>query len=433
VLLRVTGGRRLMGVVSVAGSKNAALGMMAAAMLLDGETLLDGVPRISDIELFRTILAEVGVPSAWTGINSLVLYGGRLIDRAPSPELTRRMRASYYVMGPLLGRLGRAMVGLPGGCTIGARPIDLHLHAFTCLGARTRIEGGYAVAESDHLHGADMNLTGPCGSSVGATINALLAACVTPRTTRIFGAAQEPEVFAVAAMLNQAGARISGVGTRIIEVEGVVRLRAVTRTVPGDRMEAGTFLLAAAATGGNLVVENVTPWMMAGLPELLLRMGCVYLTEESSVRVIAPPHLRPIQAETGTFPSLATDLQPQLVATICQADGISMVGERIFEGRFEYIRELERMGAQIRVAGNTAVITGGAGLMGAPVVGKDLRGTAALVVAALAANGESQIEGLNWLDRGYEAFEAKLRGLGAQIHREGMEETTCALTQSGIR
>lgn len=423
MLLRISGEARLVGTVPVSGSKNAALALIAAAMLLEGETVLRNVPKVADVELLRSILAEVGVPSEWTGSHTLVIAGGGLLDRVPPVELCRKMRASYYVMGPLLGRLGRAAVGLPGGCTIGARPMDLHFRAFEALGARTWVEGGMAVAMAgrDGLHGAEMNLTGQFGSSVGATINALLAACVTPGVTRIQNAAQEPEVWEVSAMLNRAGARIAGAGTRTIEVEGVAHLHAVEWFVPGDRIEAGTFLLAAAATGGDVRAEGVAPWSLCQLPDMLERMGCTVTCETDAVRVTAPRRLRAVQAETGTFPALATDLQPQLVAALCRADGVSMVGERVFDGRFEYAQELGRLGAQIRVGGNTAVITGVSRLSGAPLAGKDLRGTAALVLAALTAEGESTVEGLAYLDRGYEGFEGKLNSLGASIRRVDRE------------
>lgn len=416
--LRITGGARLSGTVAVAGSKNTVLALMAAAMLMEGESRLEGVPRISDIELFRQILDDVGVSSEWDGPLSLVIRGGRLLDCAPSLQRARQMRASYYVMGPLLARLGRASVGLPGGCSIGARPMDLHFRAFEALGARTRVDSGLAIAEGWPLRGSAMDLNGRFGSSVGATINALLAATVTPGLTRIQSAAQEPEVWEVAAMLNRAGARITGAGTRIIEVEGVSRLSPVTWQVPGDRIEAGTYLLAGAATGGDVTVTGVTPWMLNGLPELMERMGCLVMVGEERVRVIAPDRLEPVEAQTGTFPALATDLQPLLVAALCRANGVSMVGERVFDGRFEYARELERMGAHIRVAGSTAVITGVERLVGAPVAGPDLRGSAAIILAALAAEGESMVDGLQHLDRGYQDLDAKLRALGAQIRRE---------------
>ena len=427
--LQVTGGVRLTGTVPVSGSKNAVLALMAAAMLMEGETVLRNVPRIADVDLFRSILAEVGAASEWTGPQTLVIAGGRLIDRAPSAELARKMRASYYIMGPLLGRLGRAAVGLPGGCPIGARPMDLHFRAFEALGAATRVEGGLAIAEGQGLRGGEMTLIGAHGSSVGATINALLAAVVTPGVTRIHGAAQEPEVWEAAAMLNRAGARIAGAGTRQIEVEGVSRLRAVEWDVPGDRIEAGTYLLAAAGTGGDVTVTGVTPWTLSSLPELLSRMGCRCTAGPDSVRVVAPWRLKPVQVETGTFPALATDIQPILVTALSRASGSSMVGERIFDGRFEFVRELERMGAQIRVAGSTAVITGVDRLTAAPVAGWDLRGTAALVVGALMAEGESQVEGLPYLDRGYESVEPKLLSLGATVRRVGKQPVLAGMPE----
>lgn len=422
--LSVEGGKQLRGTVRASGSKNAALALMAAAMLPEGETVLRGVPRISDIEAFRGLLAAVGVASEWTGPHTLVLAGGHLEDREPPQELARKMRASYYVMGPMLGRLGRARVGMPGGCSIGARPMDLHFKAFEALGARTRIEGGDAVAEAEGLlHGAEMTLTGAFGSSVGATINAMLAACVTPGVTMIHGAAPEPEVVETAALLNRAGARIAGAGTGTIEIEGVRRLKAVTYDVPGDRIESSTYLLAAAATGGDVRVENIAPWTLGPLPGLLEQMGCYCETEPDAIRIAAPrARLRPVQAETGPFPALPTDVQPMLVAALSTASGASVVGERVFDARFGYTRELERLGAQIRVGGNTAVITGVPRLSGALVSGTDLRATAALVVGALAAEGTSQVEGLAFLDRGYEAMEAKLSELGAVIRREGREK-----------
>lgn len=426
--LQITGGARLEGTVTASGSKNAALALMAAAMLPDGETVLRGVPRIADIEIFRALMAAVGVDSAWTDAHTLVIAGGNLLDRTPPVELARKLRASYYLMGPLLGRLGRARVGLPGGCSIGARPVDLHMKAFAALGARTGIAAGEARAEGRRLRGADMTLIGPFGSSVGATINALLAACVTPGVSRIHGAAQEPEVWDVAAFLNRAGARIAGAGTAVIEVEGVRQLQPVTYDVPGDRVEAGTYLLAGAATGGDVRVEGVSTWMLDGLPRLLTQMGCACLVERDAVRVVAPPRLQAVEVVTGPFPALATDIQPVLVAALCAAEGDSLVEERVFDGRFGYTPELERLGAQIRiVSGKTAVISGVARLSGAPMAGTDLRATAALVVAALAAEGESTVEGLAYLDRGYEGLEAKLAALGALVRRVGvLDQSACA-------
>ncbi|HWI60271.1 MAG TPA: UDP-N-acetylglucosamine 1-carboxyvinyltransferase [Symbiobacteriaceae bacterium] len=420
--LRIGGGSRLEGTVTASGSKNAALALMAAAMLPDGETVLRNVPRISDIEVFRTLMASVGVPSEWTERHTLVISGGRLSDRTPPVETARKMRASYYLLGPLLGRLGRARVGLPGGCTIGARPIDLHLKAFAALGARTGIDAGEAWAEGRRLRGSEMTLIGQFGTSVGATINAMLAACVTPGVTRIHGAAQEPEVWHTAAFLNRAGARIAGAGTALIEVEGVARLEPVTYDVPGDRIETGTYLLAGAATGGDVRVEGIATWMLDGLPRLLTQMGCACLVEPDAIRVVAPPRLQAVEAITGPFPALATDIQPVLVAVLSRAAGDSLVEERVFDGRFGYTRELERLGAQIRVAGTTAVVTGAPRLSGAPMTGTDLRATAALIVGALAAEGESMVEGLQFLDRGYEGLEAKLVALGAGIERVGARE-----------
>lgn len=421
--LRIEGGRPLTGTVRVSGSKNAALALLAAAMLTEGETVLRGVPQINDIEVFRSLMAAVGVPTVWTEPHTLVVSGGHLADRVPPADLARKIRASYYLMGPLLGKVGRARVGLPGGCTIGARPMDLHFKAFEALGATTRVEGGEAVAEAlGLLCGSDMTLVGPFGSSVGATVNALLAACVTPGVTRIHGAAQEPEVWETAAFLNQAGARIAGAGTGQIEVEGVPHLAPVTYDVPGDRIEAATYLLGAAATHGDVTVAGVAPWTLNPLPELLEQMGCRCVAGEDWVRAIGPVgRLKPVDVETGPFPALATDVQPVLVAALSLADGISIVGERVFDARFGYTVELERLGANLRVVGNRAVIKGVPHLTGAPLAGKDLRATAALVIAALSAAGESTVEGLTFLDRGYEAFEAKLCDLGALIWREDSE------------
>lgn len=421
MMLRIQGGVPLRGSVTVSGSKNACLALMAAAMLPEGNTILRGVPRIADIEIMRALMAEVGAESTWTDEHTLVITGGLLKDRAPSHELARKLRASYYLMGPLLGRFGRARVGLPGGCTIGARPVDLHLKAFEALGARTGIDAGEAWAEADLLKGAEMTLVGQFGSSVGATINALLCACMTPGVSCIHGAAQEPEVWHAAAFLNRAGARITGAGTSLIEVEGVPMLKPVTYDVPGDRIEAGTYLLAAAATGGEVEVHGVTPWMLDGLPHLLAKMGCRCDLAPVAIRVAAPTRLKAVEAVTGPFPALATDIQPVLVAALSRAKGLSLVEERVFDARFGYTQELERLGARIRVVGNTAVVTGVAQLSGAPVAGSDLRATAALVVGALGAEGESMVEGLRYLDRGYEQMEAKLASLGARIWREEPE------------
>jgi UDP-N-acetylglucosamine 1-carboxyvinyltransferase len=329
------------------------------------------------------------------------------------------------------------------------------------MGAAVTVEAGEAFAAADRLRGAEMTLTGAFGSSVGATINAMLAAAVTPGVTRIYGAAQEPDVWEVAALLNRAGARIAGAGTSTVEIEGVRRLEAVAYDVPGDRIEASTFLLAGAATGGDVRVDGLAAWTLGPVPRLLEQMGCEVAVEPTAVRVMAPgaaagagrmltagaaagptagagwmptagrpsagrERLRAVQVETGPFPALPTDVQPVLVAPLCGAAGDSVVGERVFDARFGYTRELERFGARIRVGGNTAVISGVERLSGAPVAGSDLRATAALVVAALAAEGESTVEGLAYLDRGYEGLEAKFGALGGAIRRDG------GLVSSGI-
>lgn len=418
--LRIQGGARLVGAVPAGGSKNAVLALMAGAMLLDGETVLDGAPRISDVEEMRAILAEVGVASRWAGPHRLALAGGGRLDGTPPAERMRRLRASIYIMGPMLARRGRAEAALPGGCRIGSRPVDLHLKAFAGLGARTGVAGGNAVARG-RLRGGELYLTGPFGPSVGATVNALLAAATAPGVSRIHGAAREPEVWELARFLNRAGARIAGAGTDVIEVEGVRTLRAVDWDVPPDRIEGGTLLLAAAATGGDVAVTNLPAWTLSELVPLLQAMGCYVeaAPEGPGVRVAAPPRLRPVEVATGPFPGLATDLQPVLAAALLRAGGTSVITETVFDGRFGYLWELERLGARVKVAGRQAAVVGVERLSGAAVEATDLRAAAALTLAGLTADGETAVSGLAWLDRGYADFAAKLRSLGAQVERAG--------------
>lgn len=416
--LRIDGGVPLHGEVPAGYSKNNSLALMAGTLLLDGESVLEDLPRVTDIEAFRAIMGDLGVLTEWIGPHRLRVVNAGLLPVTPPADRMRRLRASIYVMGPLLARHGRAAVPLPGGCRIGARPIDLHLRAFAALGARTWIANGCASARVPRgLRGAAMQLLGPHGTSVGATINAVLAAAVTPGVTQIHGAAREPEVAELAIMLNRAGARIIGAGTGSMEIEGVPWLGGVSHRVPADRIAAGTVLLAAAATGGDVTVTGLPPGHLTSLLFVLTEMGCRVETDPATVRVAAPNRLRPVSAATAPFPGLATDLQPPLTAALALADGVSVISETVFNGRFGWLAELERFGARVRERGGRAVVTGVPALSGAPAAACDLRAGAALVVAGLAARGETVVDGTEYLERGYEDLAGALRRLGARIDR----------------
>ncbi len=411
--LVVTGGRRLRGTVRVAGGKNSSLAVLAAAALAADVSTLENVPYCRDVLTLIEILEALGARITFRG-GRLTIDARTLTTHVAPHELCRSMRASFYTAGVLLGRLARAQVPLPGGCSIGARPVDFHMRGFAALGARVTTEHGYMKATARRLKGAAFYVP---RSSVGTTINLMMAASTARGTTVLQNAAREPEVVDTAVFLNLMGARIKGAGTHVITIEGVKALHGATYTIIPDRLEAGTYLLAGAATGGDVLVEGMIPEHVTALLTKLEEAGVEVAVTAEGVRVRASDELRPVDVDTAPYPGFATDLHPQMVAVLTQARGTSTVRERIFEARFAYTDELRRMGADIRVEGENVHVTGPTRLSGAPVEAPDIRGGAAVVIAALAAEGETEISRVENLDRGYEALEHKLTALGARVVR----------------
>lgn len=411
--LIIQGGKPLRGSVGVSGGKNSSLAIITAACLAPDVTVLDNVPHCRDVLTLQTILEALGA--------RITLAEGRMtIDAQPvsrhvAPyDLCRQMRASFYTAGMLLGRLGRAQVPLPGGCVIGSRPVDFHLRGFAALGATVLTEHGYVRAEAPHLAAANFFVP---RSSVGTTINLMLAATLAHGTTVLENAAREPEVVDTAVFLNLMGAKIKGAGTNTVMVEGVRELHGATYSVIPDRLEAGTYLIAAAATGGDVLVEQMIPEHIGALLVKLEECGAVVERNTDGVRVRAGGHLRGVDVDTAPFPGFPTDLHPPFVSLMAIADGRSTVRETIFESRFGYVDELRRLGADVRVEGDTAVVNGVPFLTGAPVQAPDLRAGAAVVIAGLAAQGTSVIAGVENIDRGYERIEEKMAALGASVQR----------------
>jgi UDP-N-acetylglucosamine 1-carboxyvinyltransferase len=413
--LIVTGGRRLRGAVNVAGAKNSSLAIIAAAALAQDISTLDNVPDCRDVATLVDILASLGVTVTRAGTR-MTIDARRLTSHVAPYELCRSMRASFYVAGVLLGRLAKAQVPLPGGCSIGARPVDFHLKGFAALGARVLTEHGYVKASVRRLRGASFYVP---RSSVGTTINVMLAACMARGTTVLQNAAREPEIVDTAVFLNLMGARIRGAGTDTITIEGVQALHGATYTIIPDRVEAGTYLVAAAATGGDVLVEGMIPEHVTALLTKLEEAGTEVVRSTAGVRVRAGSEFRGVDVDTAPYPGFATDLHPQMVAALTHAQGQSRIRETVFEARFGYTDELRRMGADIRVEGDTVHITGVSRLTAAPVDAPDLRGGAALVVAALVASGTTEISQFENIERGYEGLPGKLAALGARISADG--------------
>lgn len=420
-LFVVRGRRALSGRVRVGGSKNAALPIMAASILADGPTILRDVPELSDVATLAGLLRTLGVDAARRADGALSLEA---VDAEPCVahyDLVRKMRASVCVLGPLVARRGRACVSLPGGCNIGDRPIDLHLKGLAALGADIRIERGYVMAEARRLRGASVYLGGPFGSTVTGTCNVLAAAVLAEGCTTIEAAACEPEVVDLGRYLVAMGARIEGLGTPFLRIEGVERLHGVEHTIIPDRIEAATLMIAAAATGGLVTLENVRLADMTAVVEKLgeigVRVSSVPRDANGAVQVQAGGSLRPADCTALPYPGVPTDVQAQLMALLTQAAGLSVVTDKVFPDRFLHLPELVRLGARIRREGGTAIIHGGRTLKGACVMASDLRASAALVIAAMAAEGESVIRRIYHLDRGYEHLERKLNMLGADIRR----------------
>jgi len=408
----IKGGMSLAGEVTVSGAKNAALGILAAAIMTDEEVLIDNLPDVKDINVMLEAIAQTGVYVDRINRNKVKINASKLHSCVVDDEYIRRIRASYYLIGALLGKYHKAEVALPGGCEIGARPIDQHLKGFRALGANIDISSGRINASSDKLKGAHIFLD---IVSVGATINIMLAASLIPGKTVIENVAKEPHIVDVANFLNSMGADIKGAGTDVIRINGVNKLHGTEYSIIPDQIEAGTFMCAAAITRGDITVKNLIPKHMEAISAKLIEIGCEITEFDDAIRVRGAIRQRAANVKTLPYPGFPTDMQPQITAVLARAHGTSTVLESIFENRFRYVSELARMGAEIEVKGNMAVVSGVDKLVGANLNAPDLRAGAALVIAALAADGISTISDIKYIQRGYEHFEEKLESLGAKI------------------
>ena len=415
----IKGGNPLAGEVEIGGAKNAALGILAAAIMTDETVRIDNLPDVQDINVLLEAISEIGASVTRVSRTSALINGSGIGRISVDYEYIKKIRASYYLLGALLGKYKKAEVPLPGGCNIGSRPIDLHLKGFKALGAKVRISHGSIIAEADHLRGSHIYLD---TVSVGATINIMMAAAMAEGRTIIENAAKEPHVVDAANFLNSMGANIKGAGTDVIRIRGVEKLHATEYSIIPDQIEAGTFMFAAAATRGDVIVKNVIPKHLEATTAKLVEIGCQVEEFDDAVRVVATKRLHNTNVKTLPYPGYPTDMQPQIGVALAIAKGTSIVTESIFENRFKYVDELIRMGADIKVEGNTAVIYGTEKLMGARVSAPDLRAGAALVIAGLAAEGITIVDDIVYIQRGYENFEQKLRGLGAEIERVSSEK-----------
>ena len=409
----VKGGNPLVGEVVIGGAKNAALPVLAAAVMTDGCCHIDNVPNVRDINVLLQAMEGIGAGINRINENEVVITGQNMKpDEVVDNEFIRKIRASYYLIGALLGKYKKAQVVLPGGCAIGARPIDQHIKGFEALGATVTIEHGMIKAEAERLVGNHIYMD---VVSVGATINVMMAASLAEGNTIIENAAKEPHVVDVANFLNCMGADIRGAGTDVIRINGKESFGNCEYSIIPDQIEAGTFMTAAAVTKGDITVKNVIPKHLESITAKLIEIGVEVQEFDDAVRVVATKRLKPTQIKTLPYPGFPTDMQPQMAITLALSDGISMVTESIFENRFRYVDELTRMGAKIQVEGNTAIITGVEKYTGAEVNVPDLRAGAALVIAGLAVEGITQVNNIGFIQRGYEKFDEKLRELGGQI------------------
>ena len=415
-VLRIRGGRRLQGEAEVSGAKNAALPIFAATLLTSEPCIIRNVPDLSDIRFMADLLERLGAEIERVDPHTWRVTAGSISHRAPY-ELVRKMRASVCLMGPLLGRLKRSSVSLPGGCVIGPRPIDIHLKGFAKLGCVIDISKGYVDIDGSRMAGADVFLGGRHGSTVLGTANLLMAAVLTPGQTRIESAACEPEIVDLCHMLEAMGARIGGIGSHALVVEGVDALKGCDYSIIPDRIEAGTLLMAVAITEGDVTVNRMRPDHLTALLDKLEESGLPLTVSPDRVRVRSNGHLKPVDVITHPHPGFPTDLQAQMTALMSVTPGLSIITEKIYPSRFMHVPELQRMGADISVDGANAIIKGGNRLSGAPVMASDLRASAALVLAGLAANNDTWVQRIYHLDRGYEKIEVKLQALGAEIER----------------
>lgn len=413
--LVIRGGVPLSGKVRVSGAKNSVLPIIAASLLASsGKGRIEDVPMLADVKTIVELIRYEGADAQWDG-NALIVAADHLNNREAPYECVSKMRASFLIMGPLLARYGQARVALPGGCKIGTRPIDLHLKGFASMGASITRESGYVEARvKDKLKGAKIYLDYP---SVGATENIMMAATMAEGITWIENAAEEPEIVDLANFLNAMGAKISGAGTKFIVIDGVAELKGCTHCIIPDRVEAGTYMVAAAMTGGDVMLENIILEHLQPVVAKLEEAGAKIYDNGDTIRIVGPEKILPVNLQTLPYPGFPTDMQAQMTALLTKAGGTSIITETVFENRFMHMDELVRMGADIKVEGRVAIIQGVNNLLGAKVQATDLRGGAALIIAALASAGETEVEAIYHIDRGYEGLEEKLRGLGADITR----------------
>lgn len=415
----IKGGNPLKGEVEISGAKNAALAILAAAIMTEETVTVDNLPDVRDINVLLQAIEGIGAVVQRVSRNCVKINGGTIRSVTVDYEYIKKIRASYYLLGALLGRFKEAEVALPGGCDIGTRPIDQHIKGFKALGADVAIEHGMIQTKAEKLVGNHIYMD---VVSVGATINIMLASALAGGRTIIENAAKEPHVVDVANMLNSMGADIKGAGTDVIRIKGVEKLHKTEYSVIPDQIEAGTFMFAAAATNGDIMVKNVIPKHLEAITAKLLEIGCTIEEYDDAVRVIGTDTLRSTQVKTLPYPGYPTDMQPQIAVTLAVSQGTSIVTESIFENRFKYVAELARMGANIKVEGNTAIIDGVSKLTGAEINAPDLRAGAALVIAGLVAKGFTTIDDIVYIQRGYENFEVKLQKLGACIEKVSSEK-----------
>ncbi len=415
----IKGGNPLVGEVEIGGAKNAALGILAAAIMTDETVIIDNLQNVRDINVLLSAMEGIGAKIERLGEHKVKINGSLIHDLSVDYEYINKIRASYYLLGALLGKYKKAEVAFPGGCAIGTRPIDLHLKGFRALGADVDIQHGLISATAEHLVGNHIYLD---KVSVGATINIMMAASMAEGKTIIENAAKEPHVVDVANFLNSMGANIRGAGTDVIRIVGVEKLHKTEYSIIPDQIEAGTFMFAAAATKGDVTVKNVIPKHLEATTAKLIEIGCEVEEFDDAVRVVSSKPLHHTQVTTLPYPGFPTDMQPQMSVLLALAEGTSTVTESIFENRFKYVDELTRMGAQVKVESNIAIITGVEKFTGARVSAPDLRAGAALVIAGLAAEGITIVDDIYYIERGYEHFEEKLASLGAMIEKVSSEK-----------
>ncbi|MDD6207939.1 MAG: UDP-N-acetylglucosamine 1-carboxyvinyltransferase [Clostridiales bacterium] len=416
----IKGGCPLQGEVVISGAKNAALGILAAAIMTDETVIIDNLPDVNDINVLLQAIEEIGAIVERVDRHTVKINGSQITGMSIDYEFIKKIRASYYLLGALLGKYRKAQVALPGGCNIGSRPIDQHIKGFRALGAQVKIEQGMIDTKAEKLVGSHIYMD---VVSVGATINVMMAASLAEGKTIIENAAKEPHIVDVANFLNSMGANIKGAGTDVIRIKGVPSLHGTEYSIIPDQIEAGTFMVAAAATKGDVLIKNVIPKHLEAISAKLVEIGAKVVEYDDAVRVIgAKERLGSTHVKTLPYPGFPTDMQPQIATLLALSEGTSIVTESIFENRFKYVAELNRMGASITVEGNSAVIDGVEGFTGASVSAPDLRAGAALVVAGLVAEGYTIVDQIQYIERGYEAFEDKMNGLGAKMKKVPVDD-----------